>query len=133
MSQENVEIVRREYAAMAARDWDALAELWHPEIEYEVLMGAGTFRGIEQITQFFDSYSSPYSEFEVEAEEILSAGNQAVVAVERLVGRGLKGSDTGAWVQERFARLITFKDGRIWRAKEYSTRAEALEAVGLSE
>ena len=132
MSQENVEIVRREYAAMAARDWDALAEVWHPEIEYEVLMGAGTFRGIEQITRFFDSYAGSYSEFDVEAEEILSVADQ-VVAVEHLVGRGLKGSDTGASVQERFARLITFKDGRIWRAKEYSTRAAALEAAGLRE
>jgi hypothetical protein len=27
MSQENVEIVRREYAAFAARDWEALALL----------------------------------------------------------------------------------------------------------
>jgi ketosteroid isomerase-like protein len=29
MSQENVEIVRREYAAFAARDWEALADLCH--------------------------------------------------------------------------------------------------------
>jgi ketosteroid isomerase-like protein len=130
MSAAKVQIVRREYAAMAARDWDALADIWHPEIEYEVLMGAGTFRGIEQITRFFDSYSDPYAEFQVEAEEILDAGEH-VVAVERLAGRGLRGSDKG--VQERFARLITFKDGKIWRTKEYPSRTEALQAVGLSE
>jgi ketosteroid isomerase-like protein len=131
VSLENVELVRREYAAFAARDWDALAELWHPDIEYEVLMGAGTFRGIDQITQFFDSYADLYSDFRVEAEEIFDAGNQ-VVAVERLAGRGLRGSDARSWVHETFARLITFRDGRIWRSKEYPTKAEALEAVGPS-
>jgi hypothetical protein len=31
MSQENVEIVRREYAAFAARDWEALADLGDAE------------------------------------------------------------------------------------------------------
>jgi ketosteroid isomerase-like protein len=132
MSRQNVEVVRREYRAFARRDWAALGEIWHPEIEYEVLMGAGTFRGIDQITQFFDSYSELYSDFRVEAEEIVDAGEH-VVAIERLSGRGLKGSDAGTSVHEKFARLITFKEGKIWRTKEYATLAEALEAVGLRE
>jgi ketosteroid isomerase-like protein len=96
------------------------------------LLGAGTFRGIDQITQFFDSYFAMYSDFRVEAEEIIDAGDH-VVAVERLSGGGLMGSDTGTWVHEKFARLITFKDGKIWRAKEYPTVAEALEAAGQRE
>jgi ketosteroid isomerase-like protein len=132
MSQENVEVVRREYVAMAARDWAALRTIWHPDIEYDVVSGAGTFRGIDQITEFFDSYSEVYSEFRVEAEEIMDVGDH-VVAVERLSGHGLMGSEVAGSVHERFVRLISFKDGKIWRAKEYSTRAEALEAVGLSE
>jgi ketosteroid isomerase-like protein len=132
VSQANVDMVIREYAAFAARDWAALAELWHPDIEYEVVKGAGTFRGLDQITQFFSSYSEMYSEFRVEAEEIVDAGEH-VVAMERLAARGLKGSNASAWVQDRFARVITFKDGKIWRVKEYATRAEALEAAGLPE
>jgi hypothetical protein len=90
MSEEQVEIVRREYLAFAARDWAALGTLWHPEIEYEVLMGAGTFRGLDQITQFFDAYAEMYADFRVEAEEIVDLGNHVLV-VERLAGRGLMG------------------------------------------
>jgi hypothetical protein len=45
MSQENVEIVRREYAAFAARDWAALADLCHPDIEYETLKSAPGVHG----------------------------------------------------------------------------------------
>jgi ketosteroid isomerase-like protein len=132
MSQENVEIVRREYDAFATRDWAALAEIWHPDIEYEVVMGAGTFTGVEQITAFFDSYAEMYAEFRVEAQEIHDAGNR-VVAVERHAGRGLRGSDARTWMHTTFTRVITFKDGKIWRSKEYRTRAEALEAVGLRQ
>jgi ketosteroid isomerase-like protein len=132
MSQEHVEVVRREYVAMAARDWAALRNIWHPDIEYDVVSGAGTFRGIDQVTGFFDSYSELYSDFQVEAEEIMDAGDH-VVAVERLSGHGLMGSEIAGSIHERFVRVIAFKDGKIWRAKEYSTLAEALEAVGLSE
>ena len=132
MSQENVEIVRREYVAIAAEDWAALEDMWHPDIEYDAVMGAGTFRGLDRIIEFFDSYGEMYSEFEVEIEEILDVGDY-VVAVERLTGRGLMGSAVGGSVHERLARVNTFKDGKIWRAKEYRTVAEALEAVGLSE
>jgi ketosteroid isomerase-like protein len=132
MSQENVEIVRREYRAFAARDWAALGQIWHPEIEYEVHLGAGTFRGLDQTTQFFDAYSEVYADFRVEAEEILDLGDQVLV-VERHAARGLMGSGVPTWVHNSFARIITFKDDKVWRSKEYPTRAEALAAVGLSE
>ena len=133
MAQEHVEIVRREYAALAARDWAALADLCHPDIEYETLKTApgvsGCYRGLQEITEFFDSWSDLYAEFRVEAVEIVDAGDQ-VVTVERQQARGLKGSDADSWVQDSFACLISFKDGRIWRVEEFSTLEQALEAAG---
>ena len=35
MSQEHLDLVRRENEAFAARNFGALREIWHPEIEYE--------------------------------------------------------------------------------------------------
>jgi ketosteroid isomerase-like protein len=130
MSQENVEIVRREVAARNARDWTVLAEIWHPEIEIEVVSGLGTLRGLDEIREFFDGLSNLYSEYRVDVDEILDAGD-SVVTVERIAGRGLKGSDAEAWLQESLFRLVGFKDGRIWRVKEYPSRERALEAAGL--
>ena len=37
MSQENVETVRRDVAARSARNWVVLGEIWHPDIELEVI------------------------------------------------------------------------------------------------
>src|SRR3954454_2747064 len=135
MSQENVEIVRREYEALAARDWVAIAEIWHPDIELEAdesAPGAGLYRGLDEITRFFDTWSELYSEYQVEAEEIRDAGDRLVV-MERFAGRGLKGSGSEAWLEGRLFRLIIFKNGKIWRVKEYPTWAAALEAAGLRE
>jgi ketosteroid isomerase-like protein len=132
MSQENVEIAQRDVAARAARDWSALPEIWHPEIELVLVAGSGSFRGIEEITRFFDSLSDLYSEYRVEVDEVVGVGDR-VVTVERVAGRGLKGSDTQTWIQTTLFRVISFKDGRIWRVKEYPSRAEALEAAGLRE
>ena len=95
-----------------------------------VTAGAGTYRGIDQITRLFDSFSDLFSEYRVEAEEIVDTGDR-VVSVERLAGRGLKGSDAGTWVNDRLFRVIAFKDGRIWRVKEYPSLSEALEAAGF--
>jgi ketosteroid isomerase-like protein len=135
MSREHLEIVRREYAAFAARDWAALAELFHPEIEYETLQAApgvaGSYRGIREITQFFDLWADPYSEFRVEPEEIIDAGDH-VVTVEQHAARGLKGSEAESWLQTSFACLISFKGGKIWRVKEYPTLEAALEAANSS-
>jgi ketosteroid isomerase-like protein len=130
MSQENVELVRRDLAARDAREWSGLAAIWHPEIELVVTAGAGTYQGIDQITRFFDSFSELFSEYRVEAEEIIDAGDH-VVTVELLSGRGLKGSPAEAWVHDKLFRVISFKDGKIWRIKEYPSRADALEAAEL--
>ncbi len=142
MSEDNLEIkrgkvaghialVRRDVAARDARDWTGLDEIWHPKIELEVAAGAGTYRGIDGITRFFDSISDLFSEFRVEAEEMVEVGER-VVTIERVSGCGLKGSDAQSWVQEKLFRLITFKEGKIWRVKECPSRTEALAAAGLS-
>ena len=61
MSQENVEIVRREVAARSTRDWHALEEIWHPDIQLEVtsgfeaVTGAAAFTGVREIRPFFEA------------------------------------------------------------------------------
>jgi exopolyphosphatase/pppGpp-phosphohydrolase len=91
MSQENVEIVRRDVAARAARDWSVLSEIWHPHVELVLVGGSGTFRGVDEITRFLDSLSDSYAEYRVEADEMIDGGDR-VVTVERVAGRGLKGA-----------------------------------------
>jgi ketosteroid isomerase-like protein len=132
MSRENVEIVRREIEARGSRNWAVLTEIWHPDIEFELVAGSGTFKGLKEIRPFLETLSALYADYRVEADEIIDAGERVVVA-ERAAGRGLKGSDADTWIEDRYFRLISFRDGRVWRMKEYRTRGQALEAAGLSK
>jgi ketosteroid isomerase-like protein len=132
MSQENAEVVRRDVAARAARDWSTLDQIWHPEIELVLVGGSGTFTGIDEITQFFDSLSDSYRDYRVEAHEVIDAGER-IVTVEWVAGRGLKDSASEAWIHTDLFRVIGFEEGKIRRIEEYPSRAEALEAAGLSE
>jgi ketosteroid isomerase-like protein len=131
MSEEYVEIVRREYAAFATRDFATLEEVWHPEIEYQALDPA-TYRGHRELQEGFMGWSELFAEWWVRLDEILDLGDR-VAAVETFGGRGIKGSDSDTRVEQTVARLINFKGGRIWRVKEYPTLAEAVGAAGLSE
>jgi ketosteroid isomerase-like protein len=69
------------------------------------------------------------SDWQIEASELIDAGDQ-VVAVIRQRGRG---AASGADVELEAAQLITVREGKAARIVTYLTRAEALEAAGLSE
>jgi ketosteroid isomerase-like protein len=131
MSQVNLEIVRRDIASRDASDWKHLPEIWDPEIELHLVRGA-TYQGVDQVTDFFKSLRELHAEYRVEALEVLDAGDD-VVTVERVLGRGLKGSDADGWIGETLFRVIEFKDGRIRRVTEHPSRSAALAAAGLSE
>ena len=101
MSQENLEIVRRLYAAMG-------------------LSVPGSMNWVGGPPESIKSF-----------ERFIDAGDDHVLVFSREGGRG-KGS--GAEVQTHLtAHLWTLKDGKAVRMHSYWERAEALEAVGLSE
>ncbi len=62
--------------------------------------------------------------------EVIDAGGNQVVSVQHVSGRAkLSGAETTL----DYAIVYTIRDGVIGRGKEYATRTEALEAVGLRE
>ena len=70
-----------------------------------------------------------FEEFRWEAEELIDAGDRVVVVI-RARGRARGG---GVDLDHRFGALYTLRDGKIVRLQWFDDKAEALEAVGLSE
>jgi ketosteroid isomerase-like protein len=133
MSEENMEIVRRSYAAYDSGGLDAVAEFWHPEIEWRAVEGypddVGLIRGPDELRQYLRQWEETFDAARTEIEELTEAGDE-VVAQLRGVGR-MKGSD--AEIDIRYAVVISIRDGKIASGREYSTHQEAREAAGLSE
>jgi ketosteroid isomerase-like protein len=134
MSQENVEIVRSAFMALADGGVDAVAEFWHPEINWRALEGApddvGEMKGTEAARRYVEDWFETFDDLTFTPEELLDAGEDRVVAVVHMSGRAKL---SGITTDLRFAILYTLRGAKIVRVREYADREEALKAAGLAE
>ena len=131
MPQENVEIVRRVYAALNSRDQETLVHLADPEIVIDatrLTFNPGTYVGLEGLRELAAGTDDVWEEVRFEPLEFIDAGERVVV-VERLTGKG-KGS--GVEVAQTWGAVWTVRDGRVARMElGFPDREAALAAVGL--
>ena len=131
MSQENIEIVRRIFDGWSRGDFSVGAELLAEDFEWQQHAEAlepGTRRG-GQVGNSLRSIFEIYEDFRVQAQEFIDAGEKVVVAA-RISGTARR---TGIPLEGTWAFVWTLRDGRLVRNQVFGTRAEALEAAGLSE
>jgi ketosteroid isomerase-like protein len=132
MSQENVELVRSAYEAIARRDREALAAILadhvSPEFEFEAVLTGATYRGVDALWELLDDIQETIG-YVPEVEEAVDL-NDYVLVVLRMSGRG---SQSGVSVAQQGAVLFSFDGNRLVSGKSFASRAEALEAVGLRE
>jgi ketosteroid isomerase-like protein len=133
MSQENVEVVRRAAAALAERNWNAVFETWHPEVEWDFEAGAvisGLYRGREAVQAALLSFMTEWDDFGFEIEDLIAADDEQVLLCVRLTGRGRR---SGVPLDFLETTIWTVHGGRAVHIKEYFDRDQALAAVGLRE
>jgi ketosteroid isomerase-like protein len=129
MSQENVEVVRRAFAyeIYGVGDRAEAEAIFDPNVVMNV--NEGSFHGLDAMRDDFEHWASAFEELEVSAEEFIDAGDRVLVTAYH---RG-RGRTSGVEVDGRFYEVYTLRDGKVVRVDEYVERADALEAVGLSE
>jgi len=130
MSEENVKIVQRAFDVFHSGDADraeALATI-DPNVVYTPVED-GPSSGLSAIRDQFKRWESSWEELVETAEELIDAGDRVVVTA---LYRG-RGQGSGVPVEARFYAVYTLRDGRVVRVDEFTDRAEALEAAGLSE
>ena len=132
MSQENVEVVRRAYEAFARHDLDAILEMADPEIEAHdppEVPDATVYYGRAAVRRDWEQTIDLFEDFKIDVEKLFDAGNDVVLFV-RYSGRG---KESGAAVEALMAHVITLREGKAIRLRQFLDRAAALKAVGLSE
>ena len=130
MSEENVEVVRKaiayEYHGVGNR---AEAEaIFDPQVVLNPIDEAAS-SGFDAMRSDMERWASAFAELKVTIEEIIDAGDQVVVVAHH---QG-QGRASGVKVDTRFYEVYTLREGKVSRVDEYTERAEALEAAGLSE
>ena len=133
MSQENVEVVRAMWAAYARGDFEASLEAYTEDTVWDDTRyrpDGAVHLGRDALVGLVRSWRGAWENYEVEAEQLLDAGDDRVVVLLRETGRGKRG---GVELTNRWGQVTTVRDGKIAHTLVYRVPEEALKAVGLSE
>ena len=134
MSQENVEFLVDYLQRGTDGGVDAIAEFWDPDINWRAAEGAiddvGEMHGPEAVRRYIQDWFDMFDDLTVVAEELVDAGDDRVVALQRMTGRA---KISGIETEIRFSVVYTLRDGKIVQGREYMDKEQALEAVGLRE
>ena len=132
MSQENAEVVRQAFAAWNRGDIEGYIAHLCSDVQ-AVPMGAAlegkVWRGHDEIRAWARTHPEVWETLLIWAEEFQQVDEELLLVSGHwdAVGRsGVEMSAPATWV-------FGFRDGRIGYWQAYTSRAAALEAVGLSE
>jgi ketosteroid isomerase-like protein len=132
MSQENVELVRRLYAAIECRDMTQVLEIWDPQVEWREAEGhpyadGNPYLGPEQILEgVFSRLGGEWEGFTAHPQEYLDAGD-VVVVLGRYTGTY---KETGRVLDAQIAHVYRLRDGRVVAFQQYTDTAQFLAVTG---
>jgi ketosteroid isomerase-like protein len=134
MSQENVEVVRRIWAALNEDPPRVLVDLFDEEAEIRnpsEFPLQGPFHGHEGVRVWAREVWEVFDRVHHEVEEVIDVGDGAtVISVQRTQGqtRHMQIDTDTQW-----AAVFTLRGGKILRGQGYMRKDEALQAAGLRE
>jgi len=125
VSEQNVDVVRRIYDAWRLEE--SARDLIAPDVEYvnpTYAVEPGTRRGRKSFAIVRDTYT----EFQLEIDRIIDAGDEDVVVLARYTGVG---RTSGVQVTGEQGYVWTIRDGVAVRFRWFQSHGEALEAAGV--
>jgi ketosteroid isomerase-like protein len=136
VSRENVELIRRLYDAVAARDGETVLSIYHPDVvwdhsnntEIAHLTGSTVYHGHDGLREWSRQYYEAWEDVTAQLEDVIDLGDDRVVAVLDYRGRGRV---SGVEVFTHMAGIFTIRDGRVVRAEWYRDEPDALRAAGI--
>ena len=132
MSQENMELVRRNNDAYNSRDVGAYLETVSESVSFRSrfsVMDDRGYHGHEELGRYFVELDEAWQRYEMNIERLVDGGAKVV----GLFHLEAVGRESGLELEEYPGVVFTAEAGRIVQIDAYPTHAEALEAAGLSE
>jgi len=130
MAQENVELVRRGFAAFQEGDLSRMLNLMADDlVTYRADPDGATYHGKEGFLRATADWTEDFSEWSVIPEEFIDAGDRVLVRVRQLA----RGEASGIPVEGEFWFVFEMRGRRLAKVSFYVRRGEALEAAGLSQ
>jgi ketosteroid isomerase-like protein len=124
---EGSNFAARVYAAINARDREAITSLCAPDIVVGTTVEA--YRGPEALLEWLDEGDDAFDDFSVELLEVEELGGHVVVS---MLQRG-RGRASGAEVDHRFVHVWTVRDGRGIRMQSFAHHDDAVRYAKQSQ
>jgi ketosteroid isomerase-like protein len=118
-------MVRRAYAALAERDFEALSELAVPDFELDItdrVLNPATYRGEEGLRQFLAEVDELWESMDMKIERLVERDDEVLA----LLHVDIKGRGSGLKLQDRIAQRWTARDGKFVRMRVYTDPEAAL-------
>jgi uncharacterized protein len=128
MSEENVEVIRTLWEAYARGDFDRVLALCDPHVVV-ISLEEGPLYGQEATRRNYERWMDAWEAPEMSVEEITGSGDNVLLKA-RIRARGRA---SGAEVDSSFYEVYALRNGKVIRVDEFTDRAAAVEAIGLSE
>jgi ketosteroid isomerase-like protein len=116
----HTDLARRLYAAINARDREAIKALCAPDIVVGTTVEA--FRGPEAILEWLDDGDEAFDDFTVELLAVEELAGHVLVSMRQ---RG-RGKASGAAVANRFTHVWTFRDGKAASMRSFADHDDAV-------
>jgi uncharacterized protein len=132
MSEENVEIVRRYYAAWNAGGLDAVRDLWSHDFQWHDAPGmpdSGVYRGPDVVAAHFRDLAEVLGHMKVEVDGLVPAGDEVFVRLRV----HLDAPRGGLLLDGPIFETVRIEHGKLSRIRLFLDEQEALEAAGLRE
>jgi ketosteroid isomerase-like protein len=130
---ENVEFLRSGYEALQRGDLESFTALARerlgPDFEFHHVWDGRVFKGFEGVMEWISDTRETWAEYSQVVEEIAELGEDDVLVVVRISGRG---GGSGVPVAQELAVVWRFEDGMAVEARSYTSREEALAAAGVA-
>jgi ketosteroid isomerase-like protein len=123
MSAENVRAFMRATDAWNRDDFDAWISFFHPDVSWTAVLEA--YRGLEGARQAWDDFKA--HQLTIHHNEVRDLGD-SVLALGEVTAVG---PTTGLATGSELAQLVTERDGKAIRIRDFASHAEGLAAAGL--
>jgi ketosteroid isomerase-like protein len=134
MSQENVDLIRQGFEAFARGDVEFVIDLADAEIEWTPaiapILGIDAVRGKDRLRRFLtEDIAAGFDDFHAEALSLEDHGENVLGHVRY----SARGESSGLEIDQSFWSVYRLRDAKLVWMRDFHTRPEALDAIGVEE
>jgi ketosteroid isomerase-like protein len=132
MSEENVEVVRRYYAAWNAGGLDAARVFWSDDFQWHDAPGmpdSGVYQGPDAVAAHFQDLADVLGGMKVHLDELVPAGDEVFVRLRV----NLDAPRGGLLLSGPIFETVRIEHGQLRRIRLFLDERDALEAAGLQK